>query len=272
MVATSAAVALYVLHNIFYASFSCVSGFLADRLPKNRVLAGGYALAALMVLGIMFLPAGIGPLALVFVLGGIQVAVEETLEDAFCAELIEPAQHGMAFGILASVNGIGDFLSSAVVGLLWSALGQTVAFGYSAVLFLFGAALTLQVHPPMSSSRSQPGKFRNIFENILDRRGILTPGVSWSYRSSNASKYKASRRRRSLSVVTRKVSSTSTDERRKAEPLRQVFCPRSRHIEYVLKQGSERSRCCSVGGRCIRQGCGTDTVRGRRGDVSPPAP
>jgi MFS family permease len=157
--AARAAVALYVLHNIFYAAFSYVGGLLADHFPKNRLLAGGYGLAALMALGIMFLPASFWLLALVFMLGGVQVAIEETLEDAFCAEVVEPAQHGMAFGVLATVNGIGDFLSSAVVGLLWSALGQTVAFGYSAVLFLLGAVLTLQVHPPMSSSRSQPVEY-----------------------------------------------------------------------------------------------------------------
>jgi MFS family permease len=157
--AATAAVALYVLHNVFYAGFSYLGGLLADRFPKNRLLACGYALAALMALGIIFLPVGLGPLALVFILGGIQVAIEETLEDAFCAELVEPAQHGMAFGILATVNGIGDFLSSAIVGLLWSAVGQTAAFGYSAVLFLLGAVLTWQVRAPMSSSGSHPGEF-----------------------------------------------------------------------------------------------------------------
>jgi len=64
------------------------------------------------------------------------LAIEETLEDSFCAELVEPAHHGMAFGILATVNGIGDFLSSTVVGLLWSAVGQTAAFGYIVNQFL----------------------------------------------------------------------------------------------------------------------------------------
>jgi hypothetical protein len=48
--ATSAAVALYVLHNVFYASFSYASGLLADRFPKNWLLAAGYALATLMAL------------------------------------------------------------------------------------------------------------------------------------------------------------------------------------------------------------------------------
>jgi MFS family permease len=143
--AASVAVALYVLHNVFYAGFSYLGGSLADRFPKKLLLGSGYALAFLMALGIVFLPAGIGPLALVFVLGGIQVAIEETLEDSFCAELVDPAQHGMAFGVLATVNGIGDFLSSAVVGLLWSAVGPTIAFSYSAVMFLLGAVLMLRV-------------------------------------------------------------------------------------------------------------------------------
>jgi MFS family permease len=145
------AVGLYVLHNIFYAAFSYVGGLLADRFPKNRLLAAGYALAALMALGIMFSPANLGLLSLVFMLGGVQVAVEETLEDSFCAELVEPAQHGMAFGVLATVNGVGDFLFSAIVGLLWSTLGSTVAFGYSAVLFLVSAVLVARLVSVTSS-------------------------------------------------------------------------------------------------------------------------
>ena len=33
--AASIAIALYVLHNIFYAAFAFVAGWLADRLRKN---------------------------------------------------------------------------------------------------------------------------------------------------------------------------------------------------------------------------------------------
>jgi MFS-type transporter involved in bile tolerance (Atg22 family) len=100
----------------------------------------------------MFLPINLETLALIFVLGGVQVAVEETLEDSFCAELVDPAHHGMAFGVLATVNGMGDFLSSAIVGLLWATLGQTMAFGYTAVLFLIGAILMARVRSVTSPS------------------------------------------------------------------------------------------------------------------------
>ena len=58
------------------------------------------------------------------------------MEDSFCAELVSEDHHGMAFGTLATVNGVGDFISSLVVGLLWTWFGTSVAFGYSAVLFL----------------------------------------------------------------------------------------------------------------------------------------
>jgi hypothetical protein len=46
--------------------------------------------------------------------------------------------------MLASVNGIGDFASSLVVGLLWTAAGTQAAFAYSGVLFLAGALLVLR--------------------------------------------------------------------------------------------------------------------------------
>jgi len=47
----------------------------------------------------------------------------------------------MGFGVLATVNGVGDFLSSLIVGVLWTAFGTSVAFAYSTVLFIAGAVL-----------------------------------------------------------------------------------------------------------------------------------
>lgn len=143
--AGSIAVALYVVHNVFYATFSGVSGWLADRLPKNALLAAGYALAGAMTLAIIFLPGSLATMLLVFITGGIYIAVEETLEDSFCAELVDEAHHGVGFGVLATVNGLGDFISSIVVGVLWSAFGTATAFTYSAVLFFLGAAIISRV-------------------------------------------------------------------------------------------------------------------------------
>jgi MFS family permease len=142
--AAGAATGFYLLHNVFYAGSAPVTGWLADRFNKGRLLAVAYLLAAAMALAVMLLPLNVWTLALVFVTGGTYMGMVETLEDSFSAELVAEEQHGMAFGTLATVNGVGDFLSSVIVGLLWSAFGTTAAFTYSAFLFFAGAGLVMK--------------------------------------------------------------------------------------------------------------------------------
>jgi len=139
--AATLAVSLYVLHNVLYAGFAFVAGWLADRWDKRSLLAAGYGLAAVTGLLLVFAPMNLPVLAMVFVLAGIFVATEEAMEDSLAAELVDKEHHGMGFGALATVNGVGDFLSSFVVGALWTAFGAPVAFAYSTVLFTAGAAL-----------------------------------------------------------------------------------------------------------------------------------
>jgi MFS family permease len=139
--AATMAVSLYVLHNVLYAGFAFMAGWLADHFNKRALLAGGYGLAAVTGLLLVFAPMNLPVLALVFVLAGIFVATEEALEDSLAAELVDKEHHGMGFGVLATVNGVGDFLSSVVVGVLWTAFSPAIAFGYSTVLFVAGAVL-----------------------------------------------------------------------------------------------------------------------------------
>jgi MFS family permease len=143
--AASIAVGFYVARNVFYAAFAPVAGWLADNFKKNIVLAVGYGLAAIMAILIIFAPMNVWLLGLIFVLAGIYSSIEETLEDSFCAELVTEEHHGMAFGVLATVNGVGDFLSSIIVGFLWTSFGTGIAFSYCAVLFSLGALLVLKI-------------------------------------------------------------------------------------------------------------------------------
>ncbi len=143
--AATISTALYVLHNIVYAACAMLAGWLADRFNKGRLLVLTYFIAAIMALMIALLPLNVITLVMIFVIAGFYVAMEETLEDSFCAELVDKSHHGMAFGVLATVNGIGDFASSIIVGLLWSSVGVPLAFGYSAVLFIVGAVLTMRL-------------------------------------------------------------------------------------------------------------------------------
>ena len=138
--------ALYTLHNVFYAGSAYLSGWLSDHVPSRKaVLAAGYALAGVTALLLCTGTHSLWLLAGIFVLAGLYIGTEEALEDTVAAELVAKEQHGMAFGTMAAVNAVGDFVSSLLVGSLWSAFGVATAFSVSAVLFFAGAVLVLSL-------------------------------------------------------------------------------------------------------------------------------
>jgi MFS family permease len=144
--ATSLAVGLYTLHNVFSAGSSYLSGWISDHLPHRKfILAAGYALAGVTAILLMAGPTSFLPLAFIFILAGLYVGTEAALEDSVAAELIPKEQHGMAFGTLAAVNAAGDFLSSLLVGFLWSTVSVKAAFALPAVLSFLGAFLILRL-------------------------------------------------------------------------------------------------------------------------------
>lgn len=144
--AASLAIGLYTLHNVFYAGSAYLSGWLSDHVPQRKiVLAAGYTLAGITAILLTTAKAHLWLLAIIFVAAGLYVGTDEALEDSLAAELIPREQHGMAFGTLAAVNAVGDFLSSFVVGLLWSSISVKAAFSFSAFLFFLGALLIMRL-------------------------------------------------------------------------------------------------------------------------------
>jgi MFS family permease len=144
--AASIAVGLYTLHNLFYAGSAYASGWLSDHVPHRKVvLAAGYALAGVTAILLGTGTQSMPLLVLIFILAGLYVGTEEALEDSLAAELVPKELHGMAFGTLAAVNAVGDFVSSLLVGFLWSAFNVQTAFTASALLFFAGALLILRL-------------------------------------------------------------------------------------------------------------------------------
>jgi MFS family permease len=137
--AESLAISLYVAHNILYALAAYPVGALSDKLGRRELLALGYLLSGVMGIGFILAPPGFGYLLILFVLGGIYIAVEDALEGSTAAELLPEEVRGTGYGMLATVNGIGDFVSSLVVGFLWSTVSPSMGFGYAAVLSILGA-------------------------------------------------------------------------------------------------------------------------------------
>lgn len=144
--AASLAVGLYTLHNVFYAASAYLSGWLSDHIPSRKVvLAAGYALAGVTAILLCTGTHSLPFLAAIFILAGLYIGTEEALEDSLSAELVPQEQHGMAFGTLAAVNAVGDFISSLLVGSLWSAFNVQTAFTASAILSFVGAVQILRL-------------------------------------------------------------------------------------------------------------------------------
>jgi MFS family permease len=147
--AAEIAALLYALRNVFYTAASYPVGSLSDRFSRRGLLVFGYVLGAVVMVGfiVAFLTAtsSILWLGVLFALAGVFIAIEDALEGAMTADLVpEESSRGTAYGVLGTVNGVGDFLSSAVVGLLWS-FSPAAGFGYAAVAMLLGAVLLHRV-------------------------------------------------------------------------------------------------------------------------------
>lgn len=157
--AASLAVGLYTLHNVFYAGSAYLSGWLSDHVPHRKfVLSAGYVLAGVTALLLCTGTHSLWLLVVIFILAGLYIGTEEALEDSLSAELVPQEQHGMAFGTLAAVNAVGDFVSSLLVGFLWSAFNVQTAFTASAILFFAGALLIFRLCEPTSDSLLHSGE------------------------------------------------------------------------------------------------------------------
>jgi MFS family permease len=139
--AAALSVGLYTFHNFVDAAASYPAGALGDRIGKRAVLAMGYMVGAVSYGGFIFARPKILELAVLFGLAGIHHAFEQSLEKSLAAELISAEVRGTGFGVLASANGVGDLVSSVVVGTLWSAVNPAAGFLYAAVFAVVGAAV-----------------------------------------------------------------------------------------------------------------------------------
>jgi MFS family permease len=137
------AMLFYVGYNIVYMVSCSLAGALADRFPKVRVLASGYLLAAFPAAALLLPGDSFAKFAVVFALSGVYMGFWETVEGSAAAELLPSEVRGVGFGVLATVNGIGDLFSSVLVGVLW-ALSPPVAMGAVILLCIAGATVVSQ--------------------------------------------------------------------------------------------------------------------------------
>ncbi len=135
------AMLFYVGYNVIYTVSCYFSGLLADRFPKHWVLSIGYSLAVVPAAALLWPGDSLIKFAVAFCVSGVYMGVWETVEDSTAATMLPAETRGTGFGLLASVNGIGDLISSALVGYLWALVSPTAAMLYVIATSLSGAAM-----------------------------------------------------------------------------------------------------------------------------------
>jgi MFS family permease len=136
----------YAVRNASYAAASFPTGVLADRMDKRTLLACGYVLGGLTGLSAAALfywhVTSLAVIGLVFFVAGIYIGMEDSLEGAIPADMTAAEARGTAYGLMGSVNGVGDLIASALVGTLWTTVSPVAAFSAAAAIMFGGAALT----------------------------------------------------------------------------------------------------------------------------------
>ena len=140
---------LYVWRNVVQVAVSWPVGWLADRVGHLPVLIIGYFLGAATAvstaLAFWFAVNSIVALAGIFFVAGLYVAVQEALEPTVTAEMVQAETMTMSIGALGTVNGVAKFISSATVGVVWTAVSPEFAFTLAAGFMLAGIIAILQV-------------------------------------------------------------------------------------------------------------------------------
>ena len=149
---------LYVLRNGVQTAASYPLGALADLIGPQRVLVWGYAFgvatAALTAVAFVIDSAALrlALLVAVFAFAGAYIAAEDAIEATLAANLVPARLHNIGYGVLGATNGIGDLISSALVGALWTAVSAPVAFLTAAAIMLSGTVVMAWVRVPVPAA------------------------------------------------------------------------------------------------------------------------
>lgn len=145
IVAAGTSIMLYTLRNIAQALADYGVGALSDRIGRKRLLAVlGFFLFGITTLGFIFVTTNVFYFVLLFVFSGVSAATYTALEKAYAADLLPSNLRGTGYGVLQTIDGVGDFISSFVVGTIWILISPELSFAYAAFLSFASLLLLLK--------------------------------------------------------------------------------------------------------------------------------
>ncbi len=134
-------IALYILYNIFYATFSIPFGILSDKIGRKSVLTIGYMLYGIVSLGFAYFISQ-KTLILLFALYGISYASFAGNQKAYISDLSSEDIRATALGMFYTVVGLTSLPASLIAGYLWK-ISPEMTFLYGSVLAIISGLLLL---------------------------------------------------------------------------------------------------------------------------------
>ena len=125
---------VYAAVNVAHTAIAIPSGFLSDKVGKEKVMILGYCIFLSTTILILLLPTNGFNAFLVAVFYGAYFGIVETVQRALIPDYVEKKLRGTAYGLYYLVVGSAFFVSNAVVGSLWEYFGSAVASTYSITL------------------------------------------------------------------------------------------------------------------------------------------
>jgi MFS family permease len=138
---------LWAMLHVVKSVSSTPGGVLSDRVGRRPLIAGGWAVYALVYLAFAAATSAWHAWAL-FAAYGVYFGLTEGVEKAMVADLVPADVRGAAYGWYNLTIGLAAFPASLLFGYLWQAFGAPVAFMTGAGLAL-AAAVALYVLVPV---------------------------------------------------------------------------------------------------------------------------
>ncbi|MFC1894840.1 MFS transporter [Candidatus Dependentiae bacterium] len=152
--AITAPIFLYVLYNIFYATFAIPLGILYDKIGKKKVLILGYLIFCLTSLGFSFAKTTSQFIGL-FILYGIFYATTEGNQRAYVANLAQKRLSATAIGTFYTITGILTLSSSIIAGYIWKYISSDATFLFGSITSFISIILFLICYKTLETPKSE---------------------------------------------------------------------------------------------------------------------
>jgi MFS family permease len=145
----SAVIGVYIFYNIVYAAFAFPVGKLSDKVGFRITLVVGYALYAMVYLGLAY-TSGMVWLYLLLFLYGLYAAATESVAKAWISNISDKKDTATAIGTYTGWQSVCTMLASTIAGWVWLTFGSTAVFlstsiGVILVVIYFLSAMRSEV-------------------------------------------------------------------------------------------------------------------------------